>query len=373
MIYLDNAATSFPKPESVSNAVYGVMTRLGANPGRSGHRMSLAAGRIIMNCREALAELMQVPNAERVIFCFNCTDALNLALRGFLQQGDHVIATALDHNASLRPLSGMASKGMITLDILQPEDGQTVTPSQIERAINPQTRLVTCTHASNVTGAVQPVMQIGDVCKKHGVKLLVDAAQTIGILPVHPNVLGADMVAFPGHKALLGPTGTGALWIGEDVSLRPFREGGTGSQSESVLQPEDLPDRYESGTSNLSGIAGFLQGIRFVMQHTEDIAPHETELAHHLREGLENIKGVTVYGPQTPSLGVVSFNIEGKRSGEVADILNRYNIGIRSGLHCAPMVHRWLGTLETGAVRVSPGFFNRKSDIDRLLSVVERI
>ncbi len=373
MIYLDNAATSFPKPESVAKAVAGVLTRLGANPGRSGHRMSLAGGRIIANCRETLAALLGVPEPERIVFCHNCTDALNLAIHGLLQKGDHAIATALDHNASLRPLSGLAERGQITLTVLSPEKGaDAVTAKQVRDALRGNTRLVTVAHASNVTGAVQPAAEIGAVCRRHGVPLLLDAAQTIGVLPVLPLSMDVDLVAFPGHKALMGPTGTGGLWIRKGVDPRPLREGGTGSRSESVLQPTELPDKYESGTLNLCGIAGLMQGARFVLARQEEIAAHEASLAARLRGALLSLRNAAVYGPETPSVGVVSFNIAGKRSGEVADALNRYGIGVRAGLHCAPLAHRWLGTIETGAVRVSPGFFNTESDLDRLIAVAER-
>lgn len=373
MIYLDNAATSFPKPAPVLRAVNGVMERLCANPGRSGHRMSLAAGRIVVNCRDKLAELLDVAAPERVIFCFNCTDALNTAIHGLLQPGDHVLATALDHNASLRPLHGLARRGIISLDVLEPTACGTVTAAQVQSAIQPNTRLMVCTHASNVTGMVQPIAEIGSVCRPRGVKLLVDAAQTIGVLPVKPDTLGADLLAFPGHKALFGPMGTGALWVREGIDLVPYREGGTGSQSESVDQPEELPDRYESGTLNLVGIAGLMQGIRFVMAHQDEIAAHEADMTRYLYDGLANMPGISLYTQGPPGVSVVPFNVDGKRSGGVADALNRYGIGIRAGLHCAPLVHRYLGTLDTGAVRVSPGFFNRRSDVDRLLYVVSRM
>ncbi len=373
MIYLDNAATTFPKPPAVARTVSGIREKLCANPGRSGHRMSLAAGRIVANCREALATLLNVPDPAQVIFCFNCTDALNMAIRGLLRPGDHVIATALDHNASLRPLSGLQERGIISLTVLSPEKGaHAVTARQVADSFYENTRLVVCAHGSNVTGAVQPAAEIGALCKARRVPFLLDAAQTLGILPVCPDTLGADLIAFPGHKGLYGPTGTGGLWIREGLTLSPYREGGTGSRSESVLQPSDLPDRYESGTLNLVGIAGLLQGVRFVTQYRKEIAAHEAEMANYLRDGLRCLRGMTLYGPEDPMLGVVSYNLRGKRSGEVADVLSRHNIGVRSGLHCAPLAHEWLGTLETGTVRASPGFFNTKSDLDRLIWVTEK-
>ena len=278
MIYLDNAATTFPKPPQVLRASAGVMQKLGANPGRSGHRMSLAAGRIVMRCREELADLLAVDAPEEIIFCFNCTDALNLALRGLPLRGGHVIATALDHNASLRPLSGMAARGEIALDILPPGPDGVVTASQVEQALQPDTRLVALSHASNGTGAVQPAEEIGSLCRARGVTFLLDAAQTLGVLPVHPLALNADLMAFPGHKGLLGPMGTGGLWIRPGITLAPYREGGTGSRSESPLQPEEMPDRYESGTMNLPGIAGLLAGVRFVRAHADEIQQKEAAL-----------------------------------------------------------------------------------------------
>ena len=370
MIYLDNAATTFPKPPQVLRASAGVMQKLGANPGRSGHRMSLAAGRIVMRCREELADLLAVDAPEEIVFCFNCTDALNLALRGLPLRGGHVVATALDHNASLRPLSGMAARGEIALDILPPGPDGVVTASQVEQALQPDTRLVALSHASNVTGAVQPAEEIGSLCRARGVTFLLDAAQTLGVLPVHPLALNADLMAFPGHKGLLGPMGTGGLWIRPGITLAPYREGGTGSRSESPLQPEEMPDRYESGTMNLPGIAGLLAGVRFVRAHADEIQQKEAALQKKLRNGLSQLEGMTLYRPAAPCVGIVSFNAENRRSGEVADALDRYGVGVRAGLHCAPLMHRALGTLETGVVRVSPGFFNTERDIEHLLSVL---
>jgi cysteine desulfurase family protein len=370
MIYLDNAATSFPKPEPVLRAMMGAAEKLGANPGRSGHRMSLAAGRVIWNCRETLAGLLRVSAPERIVFCLNCTDAINLAIHGFLKPGDHAITSALDHNAVLRPLHELQKRGVITIDIIQPDETGAIRAENIENIIKRNTRLVVCTHASNVTGAVQPVHEIGAVCKKHGVRFLLDAAQTMGAWPVYPEEIGADLVAFPGHKALMGPMGTGALWIREGVDLSPLRQGGTGSLSESVYQPEDLPDRYESGTLNLIGIAGLMQGARFVIQNFQEIFAHEFLLTEHLNKGLRTIPKLSCYLPLGEQVGVVSFNVKGAHSGEISSMLDQRGFGTRAGLHCAPLAHRALGTLETGAVRVSPGFFNDRPDIDRLIDVL---
>ena len=370
MIYLDNAATSFPKPEPVLRAMMWTAGKMGANPGRSGHRMSLAGGRIIWNCRETLAELLHVQSPERVIFCFNCTDAINLAIHGLLKPGDHAIATALDHNAVLRPLYELQKRGVITVDIVEPEDTGAILAANVEKLIKRNTKLVVCTHASNVTGAVQPVHEIGAVCKGHNVRFLVDAAQTIGVLPVYPEEIGADMVAFPGHKALMGPMGTGALWIREGVALSSVRQGGTGSASDSVYQPDELPDLYESGTHNLIGIAGLMQGVRFVMRNFDEIYAHEHSLTELLIRGIQSIPMLTGYMPSGKRVGVVSFNVDDKHSGEISDMLDRHGFAIRAGLHCAPLMHRALGTLEVGAVRVSPGFFNSREDINRLIDVL---
>ena len=372
MIYLDNAATSFPKPEPVIKAMIGTAEKMGANPGRSGHRMSLAAGRIIWNCRETLAELLHVNSPERIIFCFNCTDAVNLAIHGLLKPGDHAITSALDHNAVLRPLHELQKRGVITVDVVEPEETGAILAANVEKFIRGNTKLVVCTHASNVTGAVQPIQEIGAVCRKRDVRFLVDAAQTIGILPVYPEEIGADMVAFPGHKALMGPMGTGALWIREGVVLSTVRQGGTGSASDSVYQPDELPDLYESGTHNLIGIAGLMQGVRFVLRNFDEIYAHEHSLTELLIRGIQAMPMLRGYIPAGKRVGVVSFNVDDKHSGEVSDMLDQHGFAIRAGLHCAPLMHRALGTLEMGAVRVSPGFFNNRNDINRLIDVLGR-
>lgn len=370
MIYLDNAATSFPKPKVVVKAMIGTAERMGANPGRSGHRMSLAAGRVIWNCREALAELLRVNSPERIVFCQNCTDAINLAIHGLLRPGDHAITSALDHNAVLRPLHELKKKGVISLDIVEPDDAGAIHAKDVLGMLQSNTKLVVCTHASNVTGAVQPVHDIGNICKKYGVRFLVDAAQTLGVLPVYPEEIGADLLAFPGHKALMGPMGTGALWIGEGVELSSIRQGGTGSASDSVYQPDELPDRYESGTLNLIGIAGLMQGVRFVMRNFQEIYAHERFLVDHLVTGIRSMPKLRCYAPKGKQVGVVSFNAKEKHSGEVSDMLDQRGFATRAGLHCAPLAHRALGTLATGAVRVSPGLFNDQNDIDRLLDIL---
>ncbi len=371
MIYLDNAATSFPKPPEVARAMAGVLDKIGANPGRSGHRMALAAGRVIYQCRELLAEYLGVDDSARIVFCSNCTDALNTAIHGAISPGDHVIATLLEHNSVLRPLSGLLVGGRIQLTLLTPEADGTVSAQQVQRAIKPNTRLVVCTHMSNVTGALQPVAAISRVARAAGALFLVDAAQTAGKMDTRPDALGADLLAMPGHKGLMGPHGTGVLYVRPGVQLATMRQGGTGSLSESMLQPEDLPDRFESGTQNLPGIAGLLAGLRFVRAHQAEIAQREAALSERLLHGLANIPRVVLYS--RPGAGVVSFNVGEAQSGQVAEQLDQANVAVRGGLHCAPGVHQHQGTLESGAVRASPGFFNTERDVDTLLRAVRII
>ena len=371
MIYLDNAATSFPKPPEVIRAVSGVMEKIGGNPGRGGHRGALAGGRIMETCRELAAQLVGAAAPERVIFCLNCTDALNMAIRGTLHVGDEVIVSHAEHNAVMRPLMGYHDAGKITVRILTPDETGRLSPDTVRATIGPKTALCVLCHASNVTGIVQPAREIAAACHDFGVPLLLDAAQTAGTEDL--TAVGADMIAMPGHKGLLGPMGTGLLCLGEGMLPRPLREGGTGSLSESLRQPDMLPDRLESGTANLPGIAGLIQGLRFVLRHRAAMAEYERLLAEKLRTGLRNIPGVTVYGggESVPQVGVVSFNVDGMDSGEAADSLNRQHIAVRGGLHCAPSIHAWLGT--TGAVRASLGPFNAEKDVDALLLAVRRL
>ncbi|MDR0396528.1 MAG: aminotransferase class V-fold PLP-dependent enzyme [Oscillospiraceae bacterium] len=371
MIYLDNAATSFPKPPEVIRAVIGAMEKIGANPGRAGHRLSLAAGRIVWNCREELARMLDVPNPENIVFGSNCTDALNLAIYGSVSEGDHVITTALEHNSVLRPINGMAHRGMITWTMLTPGGCGVVTAEQVKGAITSKTRLVVVNQASNVVGLAQPVEDIAKVTRRAGVTLLVDAAQSLGVLPVSPEKAGVDMVAFPGHKGLLGPFGTGALWIREGVKVRPLKEGGTGSSSESMLQPDEMPEALESGTLNMAGIAGLMVGTRYVRLRRQEIYEQERGLSDAMWEGLQNIHGVCTLTTRRPDVGVVSFNVGGFTSGEVANKLDvKYGIATRGGLHCAPAVHTHLGTLERGAVRASVGHNTTRAEVDALLKAV---
>lgn len=375
MIYLDNAATSLPKPKSVARAVTLAVERFG-NPGRSGHAASLDAGNAMMECRLALSRLFGVGDPFRLVFCSSCTDALNQAVKGMLPDGGHVVTTALEHNSVLRPLHTMKERGFVTLSIVSPRPDGYIAPEDIAREINARTRLVAVNHASNVTGALQPVADIASVCYRRGVPLLVDGAQSAGYAPVNLAIPGIDLFAFPGHKGLLGPQGCGGLYIRESCAPLPLREGGTGSSSLMLTQPQDMPDRYESGTAPAPAIAGLLAGTEYVRRRQKEIHTHEQALTAALWEGLRSVAGVTLYGPPpgSPRVGVVTFNIGDMDASLAADRLSdAFGIACRAGLHCAPLAHRFLGTAGRGALRFSVGPFNTFEDIRLAVRAVHRL
>ncbi|MBQ4264620.1 MAG: aminotransferase class V-fold PLP-dependent enzyme [Clostridia bacterium] len=371
MIYLDNAATSFPKPPAVARAMADTLTRCGANPGRAGHVLSLRAGRIVESCREAIAQMLGERDASRVVFCQNATDALNTAIHGVVRTGDHVIATLLEHNSVLRPLSELSRSGAITLTLVPPDAKGMIRAGAIEAAMLPNTRLVVMTHMSNVLGVLQDAAAVGAVCRRHGALLLLDCAQTAGHVPLRPIQWGCHMLALPGHKGLLGPHGTGALWAASGVRVAPLRQGGTGSASESMFQPRMMPDSLESGTLNLPGIAGLHAGMREALGHMQMTHAKIVMLCDLLRNMLLEIPGVRVYTPEDAML--VSFNAQGVGSQELASLLDTEGIAVRGGLHCAPGAHRFLGTLESGAVRISPGAYNTRDEIVRLAKLVHGV
>ena len=374
-IYFDNAATSSPKPPEVLERVSAALTEFNANPGRSGHSVALSAAREVLSTRERLASLMNAGEETNIAFAFNCTDALNLAIKGALRYGDHVITTQLEHNSVLRPLNALAVRGRISLSIVSPRGDGFVDPEDIRVSIRKNTRLIAVTHASNVTGAIQPVAAIGELARREGILYLIDGAQAIGAMPVNVRALSCDLYAFPGHKSLLGPMGTGGLYIRPGVVLRTLREGGTGTDSESMLQPDERPERYESGTLNLPGIAGLGAGCAFVAKRVSAIMSHERELTGALYEGLSAIRGAEIYSPREEAAraGLVSFNLPGLTSSDVADRLGRMGIAVRGGLHCAPGAHRFLGTLRRGAVRASVGYANTFEEVDAFLNAVNAI
>lgn len=374
MIYLDNAATSWPKLPMVAKAMTGTLIKLGGNPGRSGHKLSLCGGRIMERCREILAEAFDAPAPENVIFTSGCTEALNLAIRGSLYRGDEVLCSHAEHNAVMRVLRGLEKDEQITVKVLSPGSDGLLTPDSVAKAISPATALCIINHASNVTGVIQPVEALSKALRSRGIPLLVDAAQTAGVLPVSLKKLGADMIAMPGHKGLLGPHGTGVLILGPGMLPRPLTAGGTGSLSESMFQPDSLPDRYESGTPNLPGIAGLLVGARFALKHRQEIEEYERELAQRLRQQLCALRGVRVLGSDSaPMVGVVSFVPDQMDPGELCDRLARRNFALRAGLHCCPAIHSWLGTMDSGACRASFGIYNTEEDADQLARAAEDI
>ncbi|MCI0639468.1 MAG: aminotransferase class V-fold PLP-dependent enzyme [Gemmataceae bacterium] len=377
MIYLDNAATSFPKPEEVYRALDLFARHDLANPGRAGHKMALAAERALDEGRHQLNQLFHGEAPERFVFTLNCTDALNMAFKGVLKDGDHVITTDLEHNSVSRPLRAMELAGRIQLTRVHADRGGTVDPDDICEAVTPKTRLVALTHASNVLGTVQPVPEVGRIARERNLLFLVDAAQTAGVLPIDIQDMCIDLLAIPGHKSLLGPTGTGALYVGSRASVGAWREGGTGGDSASETQPREFPYFLEGGTPNVLGVAGLTAGVRWVQEKgMEQIHNYETALIERLRLRLDELGGLEVFGHSDPSrrVATLSFRCEALPAAELGGILDQaFDIAVRPGLHCAPYVHRSLGTFPEGTVRVSAGFFNTTQDIDQLAQSLQEI
>lgn len=376
MIYFDNAATSFPKPESVYKVVDDFFRETAANPGRGGHRLSVEAGQVVMNARRKLAELFNVGDPSRIVFTSNTTEALNLAIKGLLSSGDHVVTSSVEHNSVVRPLRALEDAGIEVTKVRASQIGL-VDPEDVRSAMTPQTRLIVLTHASNVAGTIQPIAQIGKMARERGVTFLVDAAQTAGILPIDVEADNIDLLAFPGHKSLYGPPGTGGLYIKRGIELRPLCEGGTGTESELDVQPAGLPERFESGTLNSIGIAGLSAGVGFVLETgLAKIRAHELILTEQVLSGLQAIPEVFIYGPGSAigRVSTISFNIEGWEPSEVAAVLDEsFGIAVRAGLHCAPDAHRTIGTFPGGSVRVSPGFFNTLEEGAQFLDCVGKI
>jgi cysteine desulfurase family protein len=375
LVYLDHAATSWPKPEAVYRAVEHAL-RTSSNPGRSGHRLSVEASRLVFDAREAIAELLGVGDPRRIAFTANATGALNLALKGCLRPGDHVITTSMEHNSVIRPLRSLEEQGVEVSVVPANHDG-TLDPGLIEPAFRPNSKLLVVAHASNVVGVVQPLEPLAELAHRHGCLLLVDAAQSLGAWPL--SVDGIDMLAFTGHKALFGPQGTGGLYLGKGIEdiLSPLIEGGTGSRSSQQHQPEFLPDKYEGGTPNTPGLAGLAAGVRFILNEgITTIREHEEALTRQLLDGLREIPGVTVYGPAQASqqVAVVSFTIESLSPAIIGQTLDEeYGVLCRVGLQCAPLAHQTIGTYPAGTVRLSPGYFTTPQDISFTLDAVQRI
>ncbi|MDR0405571.1 MAG: aminotransferase class V-fold PLP-dependent enzyme [Clostridiales bacterium] len=370
MIYLDNAATTLKKPYAVRRECARCLRRFCANSGRGGHKSAMLAAERIYACRENLAALFHATDPSRVIFTANATAALNIAVKGILTPGAHAVISGMEHNSVLRPVVGASA----AYTVAPADETGLVTAASVENALRGDTALIAVTHASNVTGTVNPIFEIGQIAAKYQIPFLVDAAQSAGVLPIDVQTDNISLLAFPGHKALYGPTGTGGLYISPAVSLRTLTEGGTGSASESDSQPEFLPDRFESGTLNTVGIVGLNEGVKFVMDRTVNaIRAEEVRLADKLAEGIARVPGVTLYGGKD-RVGIVTFTLAGRDSVDIANTLDgAYRIASRSGLHCAPLAHKSIGTFPNGAVRLSVGCFTTENEVDRAAEAVKRI
>ncbi|MCD4658343.1 MAG: aminotransferase class V-fold PLP-dependent enzyme [Planctomycetes bacterium] len=379
MIYLDYAATSFPKAPGVGDAMKQFMENSAGNPGRSGHHLSIAASKLLFEVREALSNLFNMPTAEKVILTYNATYALNICLNMLLKPGDTAVTSSIEHNAVMRPLRAMEQKGLNLIVVPNNPDG-TTDLAGFQNAITKKTKLVVINHASNIIGIIQPIREIGRIAHEKGALFLVDSAQTAGVLSIDMQKDNIDLLAFTGHKGLHGPTGTGGLLINDSVdvnALEPFILGGTGSRSEEERQPVYMPDKFESGTQNTIGFAGLLKAIEFINNKgLDEILAHEIALTRRIIKGLIEIPKVQVYGNLDVSLrtAVVSFNIMGKTCSDVGDMLNdEYDIMSRIGMHCSPSAHRTIGTFPQGTIRVAPGLFTTEKDIDDTISAVKKI
>ncbi len=375
MIYLDNAATSFPKPERVYREMDRCLREYCANPGRGGHVMSIKAGEAVMKARETICSFFNFSNPLQMCFTKNATEALNIAIKGCLSRGDNVITTSMEHNSVIRPLKTLENEGVISLTIARANEFGEISPENIRQLINQSTKLIVCTLSSNVNGTIMPFREIGEIAKKSGVLFLLDASQGAGTIKIDMGEMCIDMLAFPGHKCLLGPQGTGALLIREGIVLNPILQGGTGSNSENMYQPDFMPDALESGTVNTPGIIGLGYGIDFISSCGRDaVKQYKGYLFEKLYNGVSNIPGIHIYSRAANNSGVLAINIAELDSNEVCYILDRrYGIETRAGLHCAPMAHETIGTMGRGVVRFSMGCFNTIEEIDRTLMAIKEI
>lgn len=375
-VYLDNAATSHPKPDSVYRAADRALREIGASPGRGGYRSAMEATRLLFEARETLAELFGIRDSSRLVFTGSATEALNLAIGGLLRPGDHVVTSSMEHNSVVRPLHLAELRGVEVCRVPCDRRGL-LNPRDVAAALRSDTRLIAVTHCSNVTGTIQPVEEIASLAARAGVPLLVDAAQSAGLLPIDVSDSGIAILAGPGHKGLMGPPGTGFLYLAEGIDPAPLMVGGTGGFSTTPDQPAEMPARYESGTVNLPGIAGLRAGAEFVLATgTDAIRRREGKLVGLLLDGMASIPGITLHGPLPGSErgGIVSFTVEGMDPALIGFTLDReHDIFVRTGLHCAPDAHRTIGTFPEGTVRVSPGFFNTEDEIEAFLRAMERI
>ncbi|SEA15661.1 cysteine desulfurase family protein [Desulfuromusa kysingii] len=373
-IYLDNAATSHPKPDSVYVAVAEAL-RSGGSPGRGHYQQAMSAERLVFETRELLAEFFNAGSSDRFVFTANATTAINQALFGLLKPGDRVVTTMVEHNAVSRPLRALQDRGVVVVKVAADPQSGSVSESALQQAcLSEPTRLLVVNHCSNVIGSIQPITNLGRWCHDHGILFMLDGAQSAGYLPIDFQALHIDLFAAPGHKGLLGPQGTGFLYVQEDIELTPLIYGGTGANSHSDLQPPFLPERFESGTQNLPGIAGLLAGLRFLVETGVDtIRAREVALSDRIIKGFASLERVKLYGPDDAMFrgGAISFNIADRDPAEVGFALDQQQISVRVGLHCAPDAHRSIETYPTGTVRVSPGYFTTDAEVESFLQVIQ--
>lgn len=376
MIYLDNAATTYPKPQKVYDSMMDCMKNYCANPGRSGHKLAMKSAREIYDTRENIAKLFNIENPMNIIFTSNATDSLNIAIKGVVNEGDHIITTSMEHNSVIRPIKSLEKYGIENTIVDCDKEGF-LNIENIKNAIKPNTKLIVTTHASNVCGTLIDIKSVGEIAKANNILYLVDASQTAGVYEIDVKSINVDMIAAPGHKCLFGPQGTGILYIREGLNINISKEGGTGSKSEDLFQPDILPDKYESGTHNTPGIVGLNEGVKFILETgIENIREYEEQLCEYMLNKLKEVPNIIIYGPSdsTQRAAVISINIDKIDSGELTFLLDsEYDIATRSGIHCSPLAHKTLGTLEQGAVRFSLSYFNTKDDIDKAIDALKDI
>ncbi|MCT8976565.1 cysteine desulfurase [Clostridium sp. CX1] len=376
-IYLDNASTSYPKPNVVIDTMASYMKKIGATAGRGAYKNAKETDNLLFNCRKIICKLFNGSDPNKVIFTSNITESLNLVITGLLRSGDHVIVSSLEHNAVRRPLKTLERDKKVQISITACTTTGITDPIDVEKLIKPNTKLIVFTHASNVIGTIQPIREIGKIAKTHKIPLLVDSAQTAGAYPIDVVKDNIDYLAFTGHKSLLGPTGTGGLLINCDTRMSPLKSGGTGGDSKNPYQPEGFPTKYETGTPNTAGIVGLGESLNYLSSIGIDkIRKKEEELVDYALKRLTEVEGIKIYGPRDTKkiVGVISFNLGNLSVEEIArELDSKYDIAVRVGLHCAPTAHTVIDTLDRGTVRIGIGYFNRKKDIDILVKALKSI
>nr|WP_295574815.1 aminotransferase class V-fold PLP-dependent enzyme [uncultured Intestinibacter sp.] len=376
-IYLDNAATSFPKPKEVADAVYDFMINNGTSSGRGSYKKAMQSDYIVYECRKLIGNLFNFDDPKKVVFTSNVTDSLNIAIRGILKENDHVITSSLEHNAVWRCLKTLEKDINIKIDTVECSKDGITNPEDIKKYIRKDTALIVFTQASNVLGTIQPVKEIGKIARENNIVFLVDAAQSAGAMKIDIKEDNIDILAFTGHKSLLGPMGTGGLIINTDIDIKPLKAGGTGGDSAYEYQPDYYPNHLETGTSNVSGIAGLRAAIKFLNKEgIDNIHNKEKKLTKYALQRLETVKDIEIYGPKDCEkiLSVISFNIKNKRPEDISTILDqKYDIMLRSGLHCAPTAHSIINTKDRGSLRIGIGYFNTKDDIDKLVEALNNL